>query len=448
MGKIDTKKQFAIATLGCKVNQFETADMIEQLKSDGWHLVGFGEPADLCIINTCTVTARSDAESRRLIRRARRNNPQARIVVTGCYAQVAPHELELMPEVDLLLGNNEKQSILYHLKQGTHQITDLKSLKESGTLRLTSFAEHTRAFVQVQTGCEAFCAYCIVPFARGPSRSAEPDAIISTVKRLADRGFQEVVLTGIHLGLYGADLSPPVTLAELVSRLLDSKNRIPRLRLGSIEPNELSDMLLSLLSSSPNICPHLHIPLQSGSDSVLRRMGRKYDSSFYRSRIEQAAAFLPEAFIAADVITGFPGETELEFMETCRLIEALPLANLHIFPYSRRAGTRAALMEGHLQSAVIKRRAELLRKIAAAKLDTFQQRFTGRCLPVLGQKYDFENSLMTGLSRNYLEVVYNSATPLLNLESVVQIDKQQYGRLYGRCKISTHKQGACHDQFT
>jgi threonylcarbamoyladenosine tRNA methylthiotransferase MtaB len=425
-------KRFAIATLGCKVNQFETAEMIEQLLDSGWQQVPFSESADLYLVNSCTVTARSDAESRRLIRRARRLNPQAKVVATGCYAQVAPAALINLPEVDLVLGNEEKKNICDLIRADVHQVTDLTRLKGAGSLRLTSFAEHTRAFLQVQNGCESGCSYCIVPIARGPSRSVAPEEVLQAALRLATAGYLELVLTGIHLGAYGIDLNRSCSLVELVHRL-DQQAVVPRLRLGSIEPNELTDELLSLFSSSSRICPHLHIPLQSGSDTVLQRMGRKYDTKLYRSRLELAAQVLPDAFIAADLIAGFPGETEQEFLDTCQLLETLPLADLHVFPYSRRPGTRAATMSGHLPPVIIKERAEQLRSLATAKRDAFQNRFIGRSLQILGQTYNPATGIMSGLSRNYLDVCYPTATSLQNQEVVVQIDAVQDNRLRGSC---------------
>ncbi|SKA20913.1 threonylcarbamoyladenosine tRNA methylthiotransferase MtaB [Trichlorobacter thiogenes] len=426
-------KRFAIATLGCKVNQFETADMIEQLQSDGWQLVSFSAEADLYLINSCTVTARSDAESRRLIRRARRANPNARVVATGCYAQVAPMDLQALPELNLVLGNEEKHELVLHLEQGKHQITDLTSLKASGPLRLTSFSEHTRAFLQIQNGCETGCSYCIVPIARGPSRSVPPKEVAEAVSRLVASGHQEVVLTGIHMGAYGLDLSPRNSLTELV-QLLEEQNAIPRLRLGSIEPNELTDQLLALFKDSTQLCHHLHIPLQSGSDSVLQRMGRSYDTGFYGNRIATAAQLFPDAFIAADLIAGFPGETEQEFAETCAFVASLPLADLHVFPYSIRPGTRAAAMPGHLKPTVIKERAEQLRTLATEKRSAFQQQFIGKSLQVLGQRHNPANGLMTGLSRNYLEVCYPATPSLLNHEVTVHVDYLHNNYLHGICE--------------
>lgn len=425
-------KRFSVATLGCKVNQFESADMIEQLQREGWQQVEFGEEVDLCLINTCTVTARSDAESRRLIRRARRATPQARIVATGCYAQVAPELLKELPEVDQVLGNEEKHDLAQHLCHGGHRITNLQGVQQSGPLQLTSFAEHTRAFLQVQNGCETGCSYCIVPLARGSSRSVPPQEVLEAVQRLAANHFQEVVLTGIHLGAYGLDLTPVSSLRELV-HALDQQGLMTRLRLGSIEPNELTDELLQLFSSSQRLCHHLHIPLQSGSDTVLQRMARRYVTSLYRNRVEAAAQLLPDAFIAADVIAGFPGETEREFQETCDLITTLPLADLHVFPYSQRPGTAAASMPGQLAPMLIKERAEQLRGLAVQKRTAFQQRFLNHTLQVLGLRFDPTSGIMSGLSRNYLEVSYPADAGHLNQEVKVRIQRFSKGLLYGSC---------------
>jgi threonylcarbamoyladenosine tRNA methylthiotransferase MtaB len=425
-----THKRIAIATLGCKVNQFETAAMAEQLRADGWELVPFNSQADLYLINSCTVTSRSDAESRRLIRRARRLNPAARVVATGCYAQVQPEALAAMTELNQVLGNEEKQWIVEAIARGTNQITDLSTLSTAGPLRLTSHLEHTRAFLQVQNGCENGCSYCIVPAARGPNRSASADEVITTVQRLAANGYQEVVLTGIHLGAYGLDQQPTTSLTELV-RQLEQQTTIPRLRLGSIEPNELTDELLDCFMASSRLCPHLHIPLQSGCDSVLERMRRRYTADFYRSVVERAAAALPDAFIAADLIVGFPGETEAEFEATYRLVEQLPLANLHVFPYSRRPGTPAAELPDQVPPQVITKRAERLRQLATEKRTAFQQRFVGQTLQVLGLRHDLQQGMLTGLSRNYLELRYPGGPELLNQEVTVRMIGIEQGMLVG-----------------
>lgn len=413
-------KRVAITTLGCKTNQYESAAMIEQLESVGYRVVPFDEPADICIINSCTVTARTDAETRRLIRRARRLNPLARIVATGCYAQVAPGDLERMPELDGVLGNLEKQDISLLLESTDHLVSDISDVRESQPLKLTSFAEHTRAFLQAQNGCNSFCSYCIVPYARGRSRSVKVEEVLEGVRDLAGNGYQEVVLTGIHLGAYGLDLSPVTSLTELVKRI-DHERIVPRLRIGSVEPNEVNDDLLDLMSSSKCICPHLHLPLQSGCDTVLERMGRRYSAGFFRDLIAKVTSALPDAFIGADLIAGFPGESEAEFKETLKLLEQLPLSDLHVFPYSSRPGTKAAGMPGQLPGQIIKERAAILRKVAGLKKREFMERFIGRELDVLVQGYNRKTSECNGLTSNYLSVRFAGGPKMINRLLTVRI---------------------------
>ncbi|CAH2030781.1 tRNA (N(6)-L-threonylcarbamoyladenosine(37)-C(2))-methylthiotransferase MtaB [Trichlorobacter ammonificans] len=424
MQQTDRLKTFAIATLGCKVNQFESADMIEQLRNAGWKQVSFNEAADLYLVNSCTVTGKSDAESRKLLRRARRANPDATVVATGCYAQVSPEALQALAEVDQVLGNREKVDILRHITLGADQVSSLTEQLEGPSLKLTSFADHTRAFLQIQSGCENGCSYCIVPIARGPNRSVAVTDVEEAVRRLAGEGYREVVLTGIHLGAYQSGLTG-------LLRRLDATGAVERLRLGSLEPNELSDELLELIAGSSRICPHLHLPLQSGSDTVLHRMRRRYDAALYRQVVEKVAQRLPDAFLAADVIAGFPGETEQEFRETCDLIAALPLADLHVFPYSRRPGTVAAAMPDQLPPAVIKERTTILNRLAAVKLKLFRQRFIGSHLEVLGQRHDPATGLISGLSRNYLEIDCPGTADDINRLRMVRVTALSRNRLVG-----------------
>ncbi len=424
-------KRVAIATLGCKTNQFESAAMIEQFEGAGYAVVPFTQAADIYVVNSCTVTARTDAETRRLIRRARRLNPAARIVATGCYAQVAPGELEQMPELDSVLGNREKQDIIGLVEKGESHVSDIGSERLAGPLKLESFAEHTRAFLQAQNGCNSFCAYCIVPYARGRSRSVPLDAVLQGVRNLAANGYREVVLTGIHLGAYGLDLEPPTSLTELVRRI-DSEQIILRLRIGSVEPNELTDELLALIAKSEIVCPHLHLPLQSGSDSVLQRMGRRYTAAFFRDLMARISAALPQAFIGADVIAGFPGESEAEFNETLQLIQDLPFSDLHVFPYSSRKGTKAAGMPEQLPANIISRRAGLLRNSAAGKKAEFLSRQVGRDLLVLVQGCNETSSICNGISGNYVNVKFSGGKEMINTEQVVKVDGIVGGHVTGK----------------
>lgn len=395
---------FALATLGCKTNQFESAAMEERLRVAGYRPVPFEEGADLVIVNTCTVTSATDAQSRNLIRRARRLNASCRVVVTGCYAQVDPAALRSIPGVSLVLGNEEKRDLLDLLEQEGTLVSDIRRAGAAAVPPLSVFAERSRAFVQIQNGCDAFCSYCIIPYARGPSRSVPSGDIVEQVRRLVASGYPEVVLTGIHIGGYGADLEPPTSLLHLLRRL-ETETGVLRLRLGSVEPTEIPDELIDAVASSDILCPHFHIPLQAGDDAVLRRMNRHYDTAFFAGLVRRIRSRLPDAAIGLDVIAGFPGETEEEFGNTLRLIEELPVTHLHVFPFSRRPGTPAATMPGQIPGDVIKGRASRLRELGEAKQRAFAREFVGRTLEVVTEKGK-KGELCRGVSRNYLTVLF------------------------------------------
>ncbi len=416
-------KKISFVTLGCKTNQFESAAMTEAARKEGYQVVSAGEAADICVINTCTVTARTDAESRRLIRRALRENPAARIVVTGCYAQIASEEIRTMPGVALIIGNTEKRELLQLLRDlGEEQhikVADISKVHETGPLILETFAEHTRAFLQVQNGCDSRCAYCIVPHVRGPSRSVSLDDALEGIRTFARQGFQEVVLTGIHLGAFGLDLSPPTSLLELLS-VAEREKIIPRLRLGSIEPTEISAELTQLIATGQTICPHLHIPLQSGADWVLAAMNRPYTSGFFRELIGKLTAAAPDICIGTDIIAGFPGETDEAFERGYRFLEELPLAYFHVFPFSPRQGTPAATMPNPVPPAVAKKRAEALRILSSRKKRAYSESFLDREVLVLIQEKRKGGNLK-GLSRNYLSVSIPGYSAPVNTELKVRI---------------------------
>lgn len=395
-------KKIAIKTLGCKTNQFESAAILESLVTEGYEIVPFSQAADVYIINTCTVTARTDAESRRLIRRAARLNPDTRIVVTGCYAQLAAPELAGLPNVALVTGNSEKRSIASLLQNLGEEpqiiVSDIGAASKSEGLHLDTFSEHTRSFLQIQNGCNSFCSYCIVPYARGRSRSVPFEEALDGVRNSAEAGFAEVVLTGIHLGAYGLDLEPKRALLELLQRI-DAEGIVARLRLGSIEPNEVTEDFICFMAASGTICPHIHLPLQSGSAKILSAMGRSYSPAFVSQLVTRLVSKIPDISIGLDLIAGFPGESEEDHAETCNLVGSLPIAYLHVFPYSSRPGTKAASMPGHLHPSVIKQRAEQLRRIGDRMSLDYAGRFVGRVLPVLIQQDG-----KSGISRNYLNV--------------------------------------------
>jgi len=411
----------AIATLGCKTNQFESAAMEERLREAGYRVVPFEAGADLVIVNTCTVTAATDSQSRNLVRRARRLNGSCRVVVTGCYAQVDPQALLAIPGVSLVLGNEEKRDLLELLEQGESSpaamVSDIRAVSAADVLPISSFAERSRAFVQIQNGCDAFCSYCIIPYARGRSRSVGPDAVVAQVRELLAAGYPEIVLTGIHIGGYGADLDPPTTLLALVRRL-EAETAVRRLRLGSVEPTEIPPELIEAVATSSVLCPHFHIPLQAGDDAVLQRMNRHYDSTFFRDLVLDIRSRLPEAAIGLDIIAGFPGETDEEFENTCRLIGELSVTHLHVFPFSRRPGTPAATMPGQLAGDVIRERAARLRALGEEKLAEFSRSFIGRTLEVVVEG-GRTAGLCRGLTRNYLTILFEGeeerAGEILNL---------------------------------
>ncbi|WP_321371549.1 tRNA (N(6)-L-threonylcarbamoyladenosine(37)-C(2))-methylthiotransferase MtaB [uncultured Desulfuromusa sp.] len=396
----------AIVTLGCKTNQFESAAMSEQLQQAGYQQVAFDAGADLVIVNTCTVTAATDAQSRKLIRRARRLNSKARIVVTGCYAQIDPQSLNQLAGVSLVIGNNEKGQLLKYLDEnknlGEIQVSDIRSRNVIEPLSLTGFEQRSRAFVQIQNGCDAFCSYCIIPYARGRSRSVAVPEVVSQVEKLSANGYPEIVLTGIHIGQYGQDFDSPTDLLFLLQKIEQSQFS-GRLRLGSIEPTELSEGLYRYILGSDWICPHFHIPLQAGDDDILRRMNRHYSTAFFAGLLQRLQQINPEAAIGLDVITGFPGETDAQFKTTCQLLRQLPFSHLHVFPFSNRAGTPAAKMPDQVTGAVIKERAQALRQIGTEKNQKFAEKFIGSKQDIIIEG-GCADDLRKGLSRHYLPV--------------------------------------------
>ena len=423
MSIVPMTRTAALATLGCKTNQFESAALEEQLVAAGWTIVPFDAGAELVIVNTCTVTAATDSQSRNLIRRARRLHPDCRVVVTGCYAQIDPAALRALPGVALVLGNAEKQDLLRLLGEEGGARVQVSDLREIGgnVPTLTSFAERSRAFVQIQNGCNAFCSYCIIPFARGPSRSVAPELVLEQVQQLVAAGYPEVVLTGIHIGGYGLDLDLPTNLTALVKLLLASSS-VHRLRLGSIEPTEIPEELIDLVATSPALCPHLHIPLQAGDDAVLARMNRHYDTIFFRALIERIARRIPDLAIGLDLIAGFPGESDAEFANTLALIESLPVTHLHVFPFSKRTGTPAAIMADQVLPAVSKERAEQLRALGNSKLDAFTRSFIGRELEVVVEGGG-KGGMLRGISANYLAIRFPGDPSLVGQAVTVRLLK-------------------------
>lgn len=399
-------KQAALITLGCKVNSFDTAVIWQGLEGRGYKVIDSLEVADLYIFNTCTVTNSASSHSRQLIRKAKKLSPDSTVVVTGCYAQVEPEEVSAMHDVDYVVGNEDKEKLLDIIDNGKSDLEPkvLFNEQEMQNAQLTGFRNKSRAFLKVQDGCEAYCTYCIIPYARGNSRSLAIDDIVSQVLSLDDAGHKEIVLTGIHLGAYGLDLNNSENFLSLLKRL-ESLNIDARFRISSIEPTEIDDEMVEFLTTSKKICRHLHIPLQSGDDDTLSRMGRKYNASYYRSKIEKIASAWKGVSIGADIMAGFPGEDEKAFENGCDLIKSLPISYLHVFPYSIRKGTPAATMAGHVKAEEKKRRCKVLREISEDKKRAFCQTFIGERLTVVKIE-DKENACKT-LSDNYIEIYVN-----------------------------------------
>ncbi|MEW5768550.1 MAG: tRNA (N(6)-L-threonylcarbamoyladenosine(37)-C(2))-methylthiotransferase MtaB [bacterium] len=397
-------KTVAFRTLGCKLNQYETQIIQQMLLKSCFSVVSFDSPADFYIINTCTVTGKSDYKSRQAIRQAVRRGENSRVIVTGCYAQTNPQEISQIPGVDLIIGNSEKWQILEYLSSTGVKVEDISNQNQFDTPEISDFGGNTRAFIKIQDGCNRQCSYCRVPLARGPSRSQSLARVISQAEGIVAKGYREIVLTGVDLGGYGWDLKEEVDLSGLLKELMQVDG-LARIRLSSIEPTEIPEELIDLIRG-PKICSHLHIPLQSGSDRILERMGRRYEAYFYKDLILNLRETVPGIALGADVMVGFPGEGEEDFNSTLRLIEELPLAYLHVFEYSRRAGTKAATFKPEVPPAVKKKRSEILRRLSAEKSLLFRKEFEGATLSVLIlNTLDKETEYLRGLSDNYIEVL-------------------------------------------
>jgi len=406
----------SVLTLGCKVNQFESAAISRTLNAAGYKLVPKGQPANLRVINTCTVTHRADAEVRNLIRRADRANPQGGTVVTGCLAQLRPEEMASLPGVALVVGQNDKANFLRILDKTGAKSEVLIRVSPPGRDRKISDLgfpgfDRTRAFFRIQDGCSAACTYCVIPKARGPSRSLESKQVFRGVEHYGQAGYNEVVLTGIHLGAWGLDLDPPSDLTGLLGRLAGPRSG-PRLRLSSIEPNEVTGEMVRLLRFNPHLCAHLHLALQSGSNQVLAAMGRPYTANFFRELTMSLTAGQPDFCLGADVLIGFPGEDEAAFAQTRDLASELPLAYLHVFSFSRRPHTRAASMPGQVPAGEIKRRVKIMREMSQAKRRAFFKRCLGRVRPALIENTkDRATGLSRGLTDNYIQVLVSGLAP-------------------------------------
>jgi threonylcarbamoyladenosine tRNA methylthiotransferase MtaB len=415
--------RYAITTLGCKVNQYDSGMIEARLGEAGLERCEFDQIADVYVVNTCTVTDRADAESLKLARRARRLNPQARVIMTGCLAQASPEKLAAAQDVDQVVGIARMDDLVRAATQpGVPRVmvSNLRKTKAAIDVRAVVPEGQTRAFLKLQEGCDQFCSFCIVPFSRGTSRSVPPREVIEILDSLHEKGFKEVILSGVHLGGYGKDLSPPATLIGLLEMIAE-RCPIPRIRLSSIDPEELSDEIIDLVAGTDKFCPHFHLPLQAGDDQILEKMRRRYQIDDYRRRVERILERLPDAAIGTDLIVGFPGETDKHFERYFAFIEALPLAYFHVFPYSVRSGTTAAKFGGRVAASEIKHRAQRMRNLGEIRRRAFGQRFVGTELKVLVEETREPGcQWLRGYSRNYLKVLIQGPDQLKNHEVDVQ----------------------------
>ena len=433
-------KTVAVATLGCKVNQYESAAFLSCFAENGFALVPVDTPADIYVVNTCAVTAKAEAQSRQLIRRVQRANPGARIVVTGGYAQIAPEIIRGLKTGPLsIVGNANKHQVFEAaiatgsaaeyspLNRDNAYFYDITAQKDISPLPVKRFTDRTRAFLKIQDGCNNFCSYCVVPYARGRSRSLASDKVLLQARLFAEEGHREIVLTGIHVGDYGRDFTQPAGLLALLKKLTAATPQI-RYRISSLEPTEISRDLLDFMGQTENCMPHLHIPLQSGSDFILKKMNRRYTAEQFSELVNSCKKMIPWAAIGVDVLAGFPGEAEDDFRQTYELLEKLPVTYLHVFPYSKRPGTPAAKMKQQVPQKIKEERVAALRKLDHKKRTAFYGNSIGRVHPVLVESDKSNAGFSRGFTDNYIPVHFKAASDHGNRILPVRLESLQ-GRL-------------------
>ncbi|MBD8035331.1 tRNA (N(6)-L-threonylcarbamoyladenosine(37)-C(2))-methylthiotransferase MtaB [Solibacillus sp. A46] len=427
-------KTVSLHTLGCKVNHYETEAIWQLFKDQGYERTEFDHQADVYVINTCTVTNTGDKKSRQVIRRAIRQNPDAVICVTGCYAQTSPAEIMAIPGVDIVVGTQDRDKMLGYIEQYRNErqpINAVRNIMKNRVyeeLDVPAFTDRTRASLKIQEGCNNFCTFCIIPWARGLMRSRDPEEVIRQAQQLVDAGYLEIVLTGIHTGGYGQDFKD-YNLAQLLRDLEAQVKGLKRLRISSIEASQLTDEVIEVLQNSEIVVNHLHIPIQSGSDTVLKRMRRKYTMEFFAERLEKLKVALPDLAVTSDVIVGFPGETEEEFMETFNFIRDHKFSELHVFPYSQRTGTPAARMDDQVDEEIKNERVHRLIALNDQLAKEYASRFEGEVLEVIPEERfkdgDNEN-LYVGYTTNYLKVIFEGTEDMIGQLVKVKVTKAGY----------------------
>lgn len=421
-------KKVALHNLGCKVNAYETEAMQEMLEHAGYEIVPFQEGADIYVINTCTVTNIADRKSRQMLHRARKMNPDAVVVAAGCYVQAQAEKQVIDLCIDIVLGNNKKQDLLTALQayEEAHgdlrEVIDINHTKEYENLHLTKQGEHTRAYIKVQDGCNQFCSYCIIPYARGRVRSRAKEDVVAEVTDLAKNGYQEVVLTGIHLSSYGIDFENEDNLLSLI-RAVHEIEGIKRIRLGSLEPRIITEEFVQAIAALPKMCPHFHLSLQSGCNETLKRMNRRYTSEEFYEKCEILRKYFEKPALTTDVIVGFPQETEEEFETTYEFLKKICFYETHIFKYSKREGTKAAVMQGQIPEQIKAKRSARLIELGEKNRRAYEESFLGKTVEVLVEEKSDVNGkeMWTGHTKEYMKIALESEKNLQNCILNVQI---------------------------
>lgn len=423
----------AFHTLGCKVNHYETEAIWQLFKQAGYEQVDFEQTSDVYVVNTCTVTNTGDKKSRQVIRRAIRRNPDAVICVTGCYAQTSPAEIMAIDGVDIVVGTSGRGHLIEYIEQYKEErqpinaVGNIMKARVYEELEVPDFTDRTRASLKIQEGCNNFCTFCIIPWARGLLRSRDPQSVIEQAHKLVAAGYKEIVLTGIHTGGYGEDLED-YNLAKLLLDL-EQVEGLERLRISSIEASQITDEVIEVLKHSTKVCRHLHVPLQAGDDEVLKRMRRKYTVAEYKERVDKVQRVLPNFALTSDVIVGFPGETEEQFMNTFNFIKELRFAELHVFPYSKRTGTPAARMTDQVPEEIKNDRVHRLIQLSDQLAKEYASQFEGQILDVIPETEYQEkpgSGLLVGYTDNYMRVVIKGTEELIGSVVKVRIDQAGY----------------------
>ena len=418
-------KKVSFYTLGCKVNQYETNAMIQKFKEAGYEIVDMNNDiSDICVVNTCTVTNMSDRKSRHELRKVKDKNKKAIIVATGCYAQVSKTELEEMPEIDIVLGNTEKSDIVKYVeefinnKEKIVEIDDIGMQKEFSEMGQITYTEKTRAVIKVQDGCNQFCSYCIIPYARGRVRSRKSEEVIKEIEKIAQKGIKEVVITGIHISSYGRDFNNPNGLIELLEKI-NNIDGIQRIRLGSLEPKIITEEFVQRLTKLDKMCHHFHLSLQSGCDETLKRMNRKYTTQEFREIVNRLRKYYDDVILTTDIIVGFPGETDEEFNKTFEFLKEIKFYKMHVFPYSKRKGTRAAEMENQVDGNIKEQRSKILIDLSNKNQKEYNASLMGKKVEVLFEDRDEE--YYKGHTQNYILVKYKTNENLDNILREVEV---------------------------